>query len=141
MRNATPEQKAKAAERRAQMRAIAKRISLMPLPERVALAQRIPVTTIEGRALSMFNCCMVAMQNPTATIVGGFRQWIKAGRAVKKGEHGAAIWFPLGDKKNDAATERCGIQVEVTEANEIRFGLATIFDVSQTQEIEMAVAA
>jgi hypothetical protein len=34
-----------------------------------------------------------------ATIVGGFRQWLKQGRCVKKGEHRSDIWIPLGDKE------------------------------------------
>lgn len=92
---ATPEQHAAALERRAAMRKLAKQISDMVPAQRAELAARFPVVTIEGRALSVFNSCLVATQSPNATVVGGFRQWIKAGRGVRKGEHGMAIWVPL----------------------------------------------
>jgi hypothetical protein len=42
--------------------------------QRAAIAARMPITTIEGRALSMRNHVMCFMQNPTAiTVVGGFK--------------------------------------------------------------------
>jgi hypothetical protein len=117
MRSATPEQKAKAAERRAQMRLIARKIRAMPEADRMQLVGDWP-TTIEGHKLSLFNACMIIMQGG-ASVVGGFQQWRKAGRAVRKGEHGKAIWFPIGTGKNNETAD----ESEVSEANEIRFGL------------------
>ena len=127
MRQATAEQKAAAAERRSKMRAIAKTISDLDAAQRASLAARSNIVTIEGRALSVFNQCFAATQNPTATVVGGFRQWLAAGRAVRKGEHGIAIWVPC--KRKDADGQE-------GEADETRFILGTVFDVSQTIEVE-----
>ncbi len=127
----TAEQKEAAQQRRANMRALAKTISGMTPDERSQFAEKIPVVTIEGRPLSPFNQCMVAMQNHNATVVGGFRQWIKSGRAVMKGQHGYAIWVPIKGKAVEGSEE----------ADETRFILGTVFDVTQTQEIETAQQA
>lgn len=131
-RNLTPEQQTAAQERRAAMRKLAKQISGMSPEDRNALAARMPVVTIEGRALSVFNSCMIAMQRPDATVVGGFRQWINASRAVKKGEHGLALWVPMKIDKPEG-TEG--------EPDELHFLLGTVFDVTQTQEVETAQAS
>lgn len=122
-------------ERKSKMRAIAAQISKMTPEQRAEFAARMPaIVTIEGRALSVFNCCLLATQCPTCTVVGGFRQWIKSGRAVRKGEHGYAIWVPMGPRKQDgdAATD---------QSDETRFILGTVFDVSQTDEIATAAEA
>lgn len=131
MRKPTEEQKAKAAEKRANMRALAARISKMDASERAELSARLPgVVTIEGRALSLHNQFMLAFQMPAATVVGGFRQWKAAGRSVRKGQHGACIWFPLDKgKKSEDNPEPNG-----DEKSSMHFGLATVFDISQTQE-------
>ena len=122
----TEEQKQKAAERRERMRAIAKQIAAMDEGERFALAMRCPVVNIEGHSLSTFNQCMIGHQIPAATIVGGFRQWLKAGRAVRKGEHGAAIWVPIS---------KGGEEMDPAKPTGVRFVLGTVFDVSQTDEV------
>ena len=112
-------------ERRARLREIASQVAKMSDEQRAALAARVSITTIEGRSLSMHNQCLLAYQIPSATIVGGFKQWIKAGRAVMKGQHGSVIWVPIGrkDKETGEIQERTG------------FVLGNVFDVSQTQEI------
>jgi N-terminal domain of anti-restriction factor ArdC len=110
--------------RRARLREVAGRVAKMTDEQRAALAARVSVMTIEGRALSMHNQCLIALQMPTSTIVGGFRQWIKAGRCVVKGQHGCVIWVPIGTKdKEGEITERTG------------FVLGTVFDVSQTADL------
>jgi hypothetical protein len=127
----TPEQTAKRDARRAAFQALAKRIAAMSPTDREALAAQSPIVTIEGRALSPFNMCLVAMQLPAATVVGGFRQWLKAGRAVMKGQHGASIWVPCGAK---SAPDESG----ETSTEKTFFTAGTVFDVSQTSEIEDA---
>jgi antirestriction protein ArdC len=119
-------------ERKSKMRSIAATISKMTPEQRAEFAARMPaIVTIEGRALSVFNCCMLATQCPTATVVGGFRQWIKSGRVVRKGEHGYAIWVPMGPRKAaEGASE--------DQSDETRFMLGTVFDVAQTDEIATA---
>jgi hypothetical protein len=62
--------------------------------------------------------------NMIPSVVGGFQQWIKAGKVVKRGEHGMTIWFPIGRKNDDG---------NILEAE--KFYTATVFDVSQVEEI------
>lgn len=129
----TPEQIAARDARRAKFRALSKRIAAMPPDERAALAAKMPgLVTVEGRALSPFNCCLVMFQRDGCTIVGGFRQWLKHGRAVKKGEHGAQIWVPTGAKGAGDAAE---MPEDSDSGSDCRFISGTVFDVSQTQEI------
>jgi antirestriction protein ArdC len=78
---------------------------------------------------------MIAMQNPRASVVGGFRQWLKAGRAVRKGEAGACIWIPLHSANGQAETPAAeGQDGEPMDGSKTGFGLATVFDVTQTDE-------
>lgn len=111
-------------------RDLARQIAKLSDSERRARAPSLPIATIEGRSLSVINQILVATQKADATIVGGFRQWIKAGRVVKKGERGSYIWIPTVKKTDDA-----------DEVGETRFMLAPVFDVSQTVEIGAEVEA
>ena len=119
--------------RREKFRGIVKTVANMQPLERDALAARmLGVATCEGRQLSLHNLCLIASQSPTATIVGGFRQWLKHGRAVRKGEHGLMIWCP----------KLHGIKTEVTPDGEttkdgehVGFLIGTVFDVSQTDPV------
>jgi len=124
----TEEQKAKSEERRGKFRALAKQIADLSQERREEMAAQMPVVTIEGRQLSVHNMCLLCVQNPHVTMVGGFRQWLKAGRAVRKGEHGLMIWAPRGTAKDEAAGMP-GVQ------DEMRFLIVTVFDVSQTEEV------
>jgi len=140
MRNPTTEQKAKAAERRERFRALAKQVADMPEEARAQILMRVgAVLTCDGRQLSLTNTMLLVSQCPTVSLVGGFRQWIKAGRAVRKGEHGHMIWVPL--KPRDEASVPAPVEpngharAKETES-EMHFMVGTVFDVSQTQEIE-----
>lgn len=134
----TPEQIAARDARRSKFRALSKQIAAMTPEARAALAARMPaIVTIEGRALSCFNSCLLIHQNPGATVVGGFRQWIAHGRAVRKGEHGACIWVPCFGKAGESGPvvpDSEGAHGD-TEAGDRRFVMATVFDVSQTSGI------
>ena len=119
-RTLTPEQQQASEERRARFRAIATQVAAMTDAERGTLAARIMPTTIEGHPLSVHNAVLAYMQRPDVTIVGGFRQWIAAGRCVRKGEHGIMVWAPT--KNRDEESDRPG------------FVPITLFDVAQTDE-------
>lgn len=101
--------------------------------QRAELAASMPaVVTIEGRALSPFNSCLVILQSQgRATIVGGFRQWIKSGRCVRKGQHGFSIWVPCGARKAEAT------DTEASTDGDTRTGFiaGTVFDVAQTDTL------
>jgi hypothetical protein len=142
----TAEQKAKAAERRDRFRALAKAVAEMTDAERAALVDRCgAVVTIEGHPLSFFNNCLVLSQNPGASVVGGFAQWLRAGRAVRKGERGLGIWVPVGKSKgDDALAAGAGEQTADADGNDgagrPRFIMGTVFDIAQTDEVEVAAA-
>lgn len=97
-----------------------------------AILERVgAVVTCEGRALSATNTMLCLMQLPGVSMVGGFKQWIRQGRAVMKGQHGVSIWIPCaGRKSEDGEAE-----------GEMYFTSGTVFDISQTAAIELEVAA
>ena len=134
------EQQAKRDERKAKFKTLWKQVAAMPDLERIALANKLGLVTAEGHALSLCNTMLVALQLPGASVLGGFRQWLKQGRCVRKGEHGAMIWCPTGRK------QAAGIAVVVdggnpdsVESMELRFVIGTVFDISQTTELLPAV--
>ncbi len=52
------------------------------------------------RRLSVRNQCMVALQDPTATYVAGFRGWLALGYCVRKGETSRIrVWAPCPPSK------------------------------------------
>lgn len=116
-------------------RELAKKIGRMTDAERGAFVASFPaVITIEGHPLSMHNACMVITQREGATVVGGFKQWLAAGRCVAKGSTAIWIYAPITKK---------GEQGETGEAGEDKlfFRLVPVFDVSQTVELEQQAAA
>lgn len=112
--------------RKERMKELRSALCKLTVDERQALAERYGVVTIEGRQLSINNQCLLAMQMGNPTIVGGFQQWKKAGRVVRKGEHGAIIWFPSGKKSEE--------QVQDDEI-EMHFFTGVVFDITQTDEL------
>ena len=134
----TEEQKAKAAERKDRFKALWKQVSAMPELERVQLSNRLGLVTCEGHGLSLTNQMLIALQRPGATVLGGFRQWLRQGRAVRKGEHGCMIWVPCGAKGGaDAAASPDGTG-DAAEGSDVRFIVGTVFDIGQTEEVNAA---
>jgi antirestriction protein ArdC len=102
--------------------------------DRAAIVAKIgTVATIEGRALSIHNACLLFTQRPDVSIVGGYRQWQRAGRQVRKGETGCAIWRPVKRKRAETDNGRNG-----DEDNRPGFILITVFDIAQTDETAAA---
>lgn len=134
------EQKQKAAERREKFGALCKQLAEMPDAERIKLCASVgAVLTCEGRQLSDINTALLVMQyGGRVSVVGGFRQWKKAGRYVMKGQHGASIWIPKsrGEAPVDEGKREGEISGrELAAASEgRRFFLGTVFDISQTAE-------
>jgi antirestriction protein ArdC len=105
----------------------------MPEDERTALALSLcEVVTVEGHVLSFHNACLLAMQTPAATVVGGFQQWRRAGRTVRKGEHGAMIWAPT---KRHGADDTPAADNGSELAERRHFIAVTVFDVAQTDAV------
>lgn len=114
-------------------REIAKRIAKMDDAAKAALLAKFPgIMTIEGRPLSAKNTMLAVLQCGTATVVGGFRQWIKAGRCVRKGEHGIYIWIPTSGRAPSPTDQAAA---PAAEPDETRFIMGAVFDVTQTDEI------
>lgn len=131
----TAEQIEKRDARRAAFQETCRKIKALSEVQRAELAASCPVVNIEGHVLSLKNRCLIALQSPAATVVGGFRQWLKVGRCVRKGEHGISIWVPAGGRK---AKKEDG-DTEYAEGAETFFIAGTVFDVSQTEETGAAV--
>lgn len=124
----TPEQRA---ERSAKVKALAAAVAALTPEQRAAFASRSPVVTIEGHALSFRNAFILVMQlGASVSIVGGYQQWRRAGRQVRKGEHGAVILVP--SVKGGAAADGD----ETAAPADVRFLSATVFDITQTDSIE-----
>jgi hypothetical protein len=131
--------------RKAQFRALWKQVADMPELQRIQLANKVGIVTCEGHELSLANQCLLALQCPNVSVVGGFRQWIKQGRAVVKGQHGHMIWVPIGKgQQTNGAGQKLLTNGQQTgeqtgsDGDKPGFTIGTVFDISQTQEIETA---
>lgn len=141
MRQLTPEQLAARDERRIRFRAIVKQLAELPEAERAERMKRIGFVKLSTQSpYSPANSMLIAFQSVghQPTILGGFAEWKKQGRAVRKGEHGYMIWVPIGIKKEEIPA--VGTNGELTtmlqEVNaDVHFTIGTVFDISQTEEI------
>lgn len=125
-RQLTDEQKAATEEKRRKFHAMVKKVAAMSDEQRAELASKTMVATVEGHTLSLHNQILVALQCPSATLVGGFRQWHGQGRTVRRGEHGISIWVPSKQKPS-------GGPDATVSAEDLRFFIGSVFDVSQTE--------
>ncbi len=86
---------------------------------------------------SFGNQLLIAVQNPDATRVAGFRAWEALGRHVKKGERGLSILAPKVirvPEKDAAGNPVVGADGKpVKRGQVIGFTGATVFDISQTE--------
>jgi len=113
-----------------QARELAKQLASMTDEQRQQLAEKMgTICTIEGRPLSLGNTLLLAMQADNVSVVGGFRQWRRAGRRVRKGEKALRIWVPV-KKGNQEDND------EHINADEVHFFLGAVFDISQTEPIK-----
>lgn len=156
----TAEQKQKAAERRERFHALCKEVAELSEDARAALVMRAGgILTCEGRPLSTHNSCLILSQFGDASVVGGFWQWQRSGRRVRKGSTGLSLWIPTKGR-GDGGVE----PVSHTQAAELtptfeaegdgetgkakgrgRFIVGTVFDITQTEAMDgpevVAVAA
>jgi len=114
-------------EKREKVKKLRSILSGLSVQEREELARKAGILTVEGRSLSLTNQCLLALQCPGVTVVGGYKQWKTAGRQVKKGEHGHLIWFPSTKKDETEESE-----------DETRFFMGTVFDIAQTDAVQAA---
>lgn len=119
-------------ERTRKVNELRKRLSNLSDAEKQALISRGIIATVEGRTLSLHNTILIYMQTDgrVPSVVGGYKQWKRAGRQVSKGQHGMLIWFPIGTKDEETG--------DVLSAE--YYQVATVFDISQTEPIETGTA-
>ena len=110
---------------------IRKTLSEMSEEQRNQIAEKYGIVTVEGHLLTPHNQCFLVAQSETNfTVVGGFQQWRKAGRSVRKGEHGFLIFVPAKQKEEDSTIDNY-----IASDEEVKFYTATVFDISQTEVI------
>lgn len=115
-----------------ELKAIAAQVAAMTEDQRAAIAAQMPVLTIAGHIISTRNTVLLTLQNDFAvTIIGGFRQWIAAGRAVRKGEKASYILKPIIRKSDEPSEENA------QNENLAFFVSVPVFDVSQTEPLEV----
>ncbi len=117
-------------EKREKIIRIRKTLSEMSEEQRQAIADKFGIVTVEGHLLTPHNqCFLVAQSEINYTVVGGFQQWKKAGRIVRKGEHGFLILVPSKQKDENE------IDNYIADDEDVKFYTATVFDISQTEPI------
>ncbi|RJQ57883.1 MAG: DUF1738 domain-containing protein [Stygiobacter sp.] len=116
---------------------IRKTLSEMTEKQRQAIADKFGIVTVEGHSLTAHNQCFLVTQSElNFSIVGGYKQWQKAGRSVRKGEHGFYIFVPSKTKEESENS------AEVSADDETPFFFtAVVFDISQTEAIAKSEAA
>ena len=121
---------------------IRKTLSEMTEEQRQAIADKFGIVTVEGHLLTAHNqCFLVAQSELNFTVVGGYKQWQKAGRSVRKGEHGFYIFVPSKTKEESENAARESVPLgEVSSDDETPFFFtAVVFDISQTELIKEEV--
>lgn len=97
--------------------------------QREQIANSFGVVTVEGRVLSRYNQLLLSMQSGNLeskpSVVGGFNQWKKSGRIVKKGATSLIIWIPTIKSSDKPENE-----------TELNFLLGNVFDIQQTEPLE-----
>ena len=118
---------------RERMKEIAAQVASMSEEQRAAIAARMPVLTIEQHQITARNTCLIAAQTDApVTIIGGFRQWLAHGRAVRKGEKAVYILRPVQRKGEADAIEAEG---DEGGGGRMFFVPVPVFDVSQTDAL------
>ena len=138
-KEATPEQKAAAAERREQIKGLMAKVRAIAPEQRVLLAATYGIRNAEGRELSPYNQNLLHFQMPTVSVVGGFSQWAKLDRHVLKGSRALSIWVPIRGKSPEANTPEStslvphGTEPTDAETRSGAFTLGSVFDITQTE--------
>ena len=113
-------------------RELSAKIARMSEQEREKLsAKMVSVFNPQGHQLTLHNTLLLIgqCQREDLTLVAGFKQWIKAGRVVRKGEHTIGfIQVPIYKKARDEESES-------GNGRPTYFKLVPVFDVSQTDEL------
>jgi antirestriction protein ArdC len=83
---------------------------------------------------SLANQLLIALQNPEATRVAGFRAWLKLGYAVRRGERAIKIWVPVPPSKKKLEEWKAR-GADPTARPRTWFRLGPVFDRSQVDPL------
>ena len=112
--------------------------------EREKMAATMPtVCNPSGHFLTVHNTMLLVSMSGRMdlTMVAGFRQWMDAGRCVKKGEHAVGcIMVPITLRQKDSAG-RPKVDEAGNPKSDLRFRFVPVFDVSQTDALAAPVMA
>ena len=117
-------------EKKQKIQAIFQSVKDLTQEQKDFLMKNLNIKNPEGHYLSGRNCILLerqaAIYNPNISfsVVGGFNQWQKHNRKVKKGESGFYIAIP--SKKQTEQSEN---------DDEVFFFFKAVFDISQTEPI------
>lgn len=130
----------KAQEKRDRIRNFSKEISQYTNEELQEIAEELCITTIEGHVLSLKNQVLLDTQTRdlswTPSVVGGYKQWLEAGRQVKKGSSSLAIIAgAMGNKKDKEGNNIINKDSGENE-KKLQFRIVNVFDITQTEEIQ-----
>lgn len=116
-------------QKKERMKELACKFASLSEDQRLEVSRKMgEITTIEGHPLSLRNTFMLICQRPAVSMVGGFQQWRKAGRVVRKGEKSLLILVPSVKKKEEGE--------KTEEGNPLFFFGGNVFDISQTDPLE-----
>ena len=115
-------------EKKTRIKEVMSKISQLSDEQKQKLVEKLGITNPEGHILTGRNQALLYFQaegNPLS-VVGGFQQWQKYGRVVRRGEHGYLIAVPANNKKVE----------DSSDADDPTFFLwKAVFDISQTEEM------
>ena len=120
-------------DKKAKIRLLMQQLKNIDEEQRELIANELNIKNLEGHTLSSRNKCLLLFQagdNPLS-VVAGFKQWQKHGRVVSKGSKGYLIAVPSKSKEKEGENE---------EEAELFFLFKTVFDISQTEELELEEA-
>jgi antirestriction protein ArdC len=113
---------------RERMQPAINKIRKMTEEQKMDLVIKYGIHNTEGHRLSGFNHALIFAQwldeETTPTIVGGYKQWQKQGRQVRKGSHAVFIAVPSQKKQAEETPE---------DEEDIFFLYKPVFDLSQTK--------
>jgi antirestriction protein ArdC len=84
---------------------------------------------------SFANVLLILSQRPDATRVAGYQTWKQLGRQVRRGERGIRIIVPIRGRAtvSPAESETSDAEDPKPDRTIVRFGTASVFDISQTE--------
>lgn len=129
----TDAQKAAAKARREAMIALGKRAATLAKTDAPPF-----IVKLNGAPFSPCNSWLIALSaregQPFPSTLASFADWRKAGRSVRKGESGYAVWVPMLHKRADAD------ETETVDGDTGKRGFTVgyVFDVTQTDPITAA---